>query len=96
MTATSPWSKIWGLLLPGLLLLGGGSNQQFAPAFKLNKFAGYWEQKSWTQIANMDEFSLFCIAFPERFFINVVIPKKELTGDNISLHEFYVWLGLNF
>ncbi len=60
--------------------------------------AGSWEGKSWTQIADMDEFSLFCLAFPERYFIDVIIleTNKQLPGDNLTLQEFYVWLGLNF
>ncbi len=45
----------------------------------------------------MDEFVLFWMAFPENFFREVLIPttNNNLPGDDLTLSEFYVWLGIN-
>ncbi len=59
---------------------------------------GSWRDKSWSELADMDEFSLFRLAFPESFIIEVLIPQtnKNIEGEELTLSEFYVWLGVNF
>jgi len=41
---------------------------------------------------------LFRLAFPESFIIEVLIPQtnKNIEGEELTLSEFYVWLGVNF
>jgi len=58
---------------------------------------GAWSKKSWNEIADMDEFALFWMAFPENFFCEALIPttNNNLPGDDLTLSEFYVWLGIN-
>ncbi len=69
---TSLWLKMQGFLLLGLLLLGGGSNQQFVCVVRQtwqiqlvigNKKVGL-KLLTW----------MSCFAFLERFFINAIIP----------------------
>ncbi len=59
---------------------------------------GNWRDKSWSEVADMDEFSLFKMAFPESFVIEVLIPQanKNIQGEELTLSEYYVWLGVNF
>ncbi|KAL7460318.1 hypothetical protein ACHAXS_001694, partial [Conticribra weissflogii] len=59
---------------------------------------GSWRDKTWSELADMDEFSLFRLAFPESFIIEVLIPQtnKNIEGEELTLSEFYVWLGVNF
>ncbi len=37
------------------------------------------------------------MAIPERFVIEVLIPQKnkKIQGEELTLSEFYVWLGVN-
>ncbi len=59
---------------------------------------GSWRDKTWLELAGVDEFLLFCLAFPESFIIEVLIPQtnKNIEGEELTLSEFYVWLGVNF
>ncbi|KAL7474957.1 LOW QUALITY PROTEIN: hypothetical protein ACHAW6_000896 [Cyclotella cf. meneghiniana] len=45
----------------------------------------------------MDEFALFRMTFPENYFQEVPIlqTNKTLKGEDLSLSEYYVWLGIN-
>ena len=52
----------------------------------------------WENVAEMNEFDLFRMCFPEQFVLDVIIPQtnKNLSTP-IDLHdEFYVWLGCIF
>ena len=46
----------------------------------------------------MTELSLFRMAFPEQWVGGVFIPEtnKEISGGDITLQEFYVYLGCHF
>ncbi len=58
---------------------------------------GSWKEKSWTDIADMYEFAFFQMTFPKNFFWEILIPQTNTTlkGEDLSLLEFYVWLGIN-
>ena len=59
---------------------------------------GGWKNHSWSSIAEMSEFDLFRMCFPEDFIWDVVIPmtNKYIEGPHITLQDFYVWLGCHF
>ena len=59
---------------------------------------GVWRQHSWQKISEMTELSLFRMAFPEQWVRDVLIPatNEEISGENITLKEFYVYLGYHF
>ena len=46
----------------------------------------------------MTELSLFRMVFPEQWVRGVLIPatNEEISGDDITLKEFYVYLGCHF
>ena len=46
----------------------------------------------------MTELSLFRMAFLEKWVRDVLIPatNKEISGDDITLKDFYVYLGCHF
>ena len=46
----------------------------------------------------MTDLSLFRMTFPEQWVRDLLIPatKKEISGGNITLKEFYVFLGCHF
>ena len=46
----------------------------------------------------MTELSLFRMTFPEKWVRDVLIPatNEEISGDDITLKEFYVYLGCHF
>jgi len=48
---------------------------------------GAWSKKSWNEIADMDEFALFWMAFLENFFCEVLIPttNKNFPGDDLTV-----------
>ncbi len=56
---------------------------------------GRWNQKSWPTIATMEEFAVFRLYFPEAYIKATIIPmtNTHLKGDQLTLQEFYVWLG---
>ena len=59
--------------------------------------AGFWKTKTWPQIASMSEFAIFRLTVPESFIKGVMIPAtNEHLEENLTLHEFYVWLGCRF
>ena len=59
---------------------------------------GGWKNHSWSLIAEMLEFDLFRMCFPENFIWEVVIlmTKKYIEGLHITLQDFYVWMGCHF
>ena len=60
--------------------------------------AGRWKEKSWCQIVTMSEFAIFRLTFPEEYIRSVIIPATNivLEGEQLTLREFYVWLGCRF
>jgi hypothetical protein len=63
----------------------------FADAY--GKFKNSW----WDKIADFNELALFRICFPEKWIVEMVIPKTNETLDKpMDLQEFYVWLGCIF
>ena len=59
---------------------------------------GVWRLHRWPKISEMAELSLFRMAFPEQWVRDVLIPatNEEIAGDDITLQEFYVYLGCHF
>ena len=59
--------------------------------------AGKFKSHRWDEIVEYDELELFRMCFPEGYVRDVVIPmtNKTLTT-NMTLKEFYVWLGCLF
>ena len=59
---------------------------------------GVWRLHSWPKNSEMTELSLFRMAFPEQWVRDVLIPatNEEISGDDITLKEFYVYLGCHF
>ena len=59
---------------------------------------GVWRQQSWPKISEMTELSLFRMEFPEQWVRDVLIPEsnKGISGDNITLKEFYVYFLCHF
>ena len=58
---------------------------------------GHWNSKTWPQIASMTEFAIFRLVFPEQFIKDVVIPStNNHLQEQLTLPEFYVWLGCRF
>ena len=59
---------------------------------------GVWRQHSWQKISEMTELSLFRMKFPEKWVRDVLIPEnnKEISGDDITLKEFYLYLRCHF
>ena len=59
---------------------------------------GVWKNLSWSLIAEILEFDLFRMCFPDNFIWEVVVPmtNKYIEGPNMTLQDFYVWLGWNF
>ena len=58
---------------------------------------GLWRQHSWQKISEITELSLFRMAFPEKWVRNVLIPEtnEDISGNVITLKEFYVYLGFH-
>ena len=56
---------------------------------------GVWREHSWPKISKMTELSLFTMSFPEKWVKDVLIPatNKETSGEEITLKEFYMYLG---
>ncbi len=56
-----------------------------------------WKDNSWNTIADMDKFTLFQMTFHKNCFWEILILQthKTLKGEDLSLSEFYVWLGIN-
>ena len=59
---------------------------------------GVWREHSWQKNSEMTERSLFRMEFPEKWVRDVFTPatKEEISGDDITLKEFYVYLGCHF
>ena len=59
---------------------------------------GVWREYIWPNIYEVMELSLFRMEFPEKWVMNVLIPetKEGISGDGITLKEFYVYLGCHF
>ena len=59
---------------------------------------GICRQHSWQKNSEMTQISLFRMAFPEKWLRDVFITetKKEISGDDINLKEFYVYLVCQF
>ena len=53
---------------------------------------------SWPKISEMAELYLFRMEFPEKWVRDILIPatNKEIAGEDITLQEFYVYLGCHF
>ena len=49
-------------------------------------------------IATLDEFAIFHFTFPEEFILKTIIPvtTEEIKGRELTLSEFYTWLGCRF
>ena len=58
---------------------------------------GWFIHHKWEDIAKYNELDLFCMCFPEKWLIAVLIPitNKELDSP-MNLQEFYVFLGCIF
>ena len=59
---------------------------------------GVWKNLSWSLIAEMLEFDIFRMCFPDNFIWEVVVPmtNKYIEGPNMTLQGLYVWLGCHF
>ena len=59
---------------------------------------GVWRLHSWPKISEMTELSIFRMALPEQWVRGVLIPatNEEISGEDITLQEFYVYLGCHF
>ena len=59
---------------------------------------GIWRIHSWTKNSEMTEIYIFRMALPEQWVRGVLIPaiNKEISGEDITLQEFYVYLGCHF
>ena len=59
---------------------------------------GGWKNHSWSSIAEMSEFNIVLMCFPDNFIWEVVIPmtNKYIEGPHMTLQVFYVWLGCHF
>ncbi len=59
---------------------------------------GSWKHHAWNKIKEMDELALFRMCFPEEWVKNTLLPatNKEIEGDDLTLSEFYVYLGCHF
>ena len=59
---------------------------------------GTFKEKSWNTIAEMDEFGLFRLTYPEKYLIDTVIPatNQHIKGPKLTISEFYKWLGCQF
>ena len=46
----------------------------------------------------MSEFDLFRMCFPDNYIWEVVVPitNRYIDGPNMTLKDFYVWLGCHF
>ena len=53
---------------------------------------GVWRIHIWPNFSEMTELYLFRMVFPEQWVGGVLIPatNKEISGDNITLQEFYL------
>ena len=62
---------------------------------KFHNTKGVWRLHIWPKISDMTELSLFRMESPEQWVRGVFIPaaNKEISGDEIALQEFYVYLG---
>ena len=52
----------------------------------------------WSSIAEMSEFDLFRMCIPDHYIWEVVVPvtNRYIDGPNMTLKDFYVWLGCHF
>ncbi len=52
-------------------------------SLNLSNSPGNWREKSWSEVADMDKFALFRMAFSESFLIEVLIPQtnKNIDGE---------------
>ena len=77
--------------LPRLLVQGGGIRTSVMQK-------GGWKNHSWISIAEMLEFDLFWMCFPDNYIWEVVVPmtNRYIDGRNMTLQDFYVWLGCHF
>ena len=59
---------------------------------------GVWRQHSLPKNSDMMELSLFRMKLPEKYVRDVLIPatNEESSGDEITLKEFYLYLGCHF
>ena len=59
---------------------------------------GLWRLQSWPKHSEMTELSLYRMAYPEQWMWCVFVPatNTEISGDNITLQELYVYLGCQF
>ena len=59
---------------------------------------GVWRQHSWPEIYDITELSIFRMALPEKWVRDVLIPatNEGISGDGITLKDFYVYLGCHF
>ncbi len=61
-------------------------------SLNVSNFSGNWRDKSWSEVADMDEFALFRMSFSESFIIDVLIPEtnKNIEGEKFILMELYL------
>ena len=59
---------------------------------------GVWRLHSKPKFFEITELPLFRMEFPYQLVRDVLIPEtnKEVAGDDITLQEFYVYLGCHF
>ena len=59
---------------------------------------GGWKNYSWSLIAEMSEFDLFRMCLPDNYIWEVFVPmnNRYIDGPNMTLQNFYVWLGCHF
>ena len=58
---------------------------------------GSWVNHRWDEIAAKSEFELFRMTMPEQFIQDVVLPATNVfLTDEMTMGEFYKWLGCHF
>ena len=59
---------------------------------------GVWRIHSWPKSSEMTELYIFTMTFPDQWVRDVFIPatNEEISGDDITMQEFYVYLGCHF
>ena len=59
---------------------------------------GDGKNHSWSSIAEMSEFNMFRMCFPDNYIWEIVVPmtNRYIDGPNMTLHDLYVWLGCHF
>ena len=78
--------------------LGGGRREKPTVSSRCaNNFqnlVGRFMNHRWVEIADYNEFQLFCMCFPKEWLVNICIPMTNKgLNKKVDLQEFYVFLG---